>query len=99
MKLFTFCVLLVLPLSAYFASINYEQVQIDELEQEKKLQESGILLQNQLLQRRGAFDVVLNLLPLYGWIKVQKFMNKKSLEKVIVRRFQINLLMPNEAKF
>jgi hypothetical protein len=68
--------LLALPLSVYLASIEVPQIasQMSELQQLKVVQ-----------QTKGSFDIVLNLLPLYGWIKLKWFINKSSLDKLYVK--------------
>ena len=79
MRIISVCLLLALPLSVYLASIEVPQManQINELQQLD-------LLLKMVQQTKGAFDIVLNLLPLYGWIKLKWFINKSSLDKLYV---------------
>ena len=79
MRLISFCLLLALPLSVYLASIEVPQI----VSQMTELQQLDLLLKV-VQQTKGSFDIVLNLLPLYGWIKLKWFINKSSLDKLYV---------------
>lgn len=73
MRLFSLCLALVLPLSAYLASIDIQSY--EPFVQEEIFDFSNLPL------TKGAFDVLLALLPFYGWMKVATFIKPASLEK------------------
>jgi hypothetical protein len=82
MKIFSICLLLALPISVFLASIEMPVHVESELQQLE-------LLVKALSQTKGSFDLVLNLLPLYGWIKLKWFMTRSTLDKCYVNKKRI----------
>ena len=79
MKLLFVCICIALPLNALLASIGYEHAAIYEEENVPYL--AAI---EKKVEQKGAFDTILNLLPLYGWVKARNIINKRNLDRVYV---------------
>lgn len=80
MRLFSVLLLVALPLSAYLATIGNVDMLLMQQEHELDLVELSQMLH--VAQDARSLNLIWTMLPLYGWIKLSSFLDRKALEKV-----------------